>query len=318
MTQGSVGVVVVTYDSAAVIEECLRELVAGPDVEVVVVDNNSADASADLAEAAATDVVRLRANTGFSRACNRGVLELVRDHEWLAFVNPDVRVGGDVLVQCAQAAPAAVGAVTPMLVDARGEPHPDVARPVPTVGATVVRYLLTSRLEWPAKRELRRFRREGGRHFLTPVTSGGCLLVRRRAFAAAGGFSEAYFLNAEDVELCCRIRDGGWLVAVDRSIAVRHGKLASSASVGPVPRMLECARAEVTFFERNRPPWQALAVGAAVTIGAAGRAAAGSGGGEVGSNLRNVVTLCHHAVGSARRALARQPTQGPASAMFVP
>src|SRR5438046_2157401 len=86
-------VVVVTYNSAHCIGECVEALARVlPDCEVIVVDNMSADAT--LATASATDVrvrvVQMGCNAGFGRACNEGVRRAAHDHVLL--MNPDVLV----------------------------------------------------------------------------------------------------------------------------------------------------------------------------------------------------------------------------------
>jgi len=59
--------------------------------EVIVVDNGSADGSAEAAEEAGARVIRLGENKGFSQAVNRGIAESTG--EWVAILNNDVRVG---------------------------------------------------------------------------------------------------------------------------------------------------------------------------------------------------------------------------------
>src|SRR6185312_16727323 len=69
----SVDVVVVTYESAAQLRDCLTAL--PPGTAVTVVDNASTDGSADLAESLGARVVRNAENTGFAAAANAGARE---------------------------------------------------------------------------------------------------------------------------------------------------------------------------------------------------------------------------------------------------
>lgn len=41
---------------------------------------------------------------------------------------------------------------------------------------------------------------------------GACMMVRREAFEAVGGFDESYFYGPEDVDLCLRLREAGWKI----------------------------------------------------------------------------------------------------------
>ena len=53
-------------------------------------------------------------------------------------------------------------------------------------------------------------------------------MVRRDVFDEIGGFDEGYFLHAEDLDLCRRVRDAGWSVVCANTIRVVHGKGGSS------------------------------------------------------------------------------------------
>jgi len=57
---------------------------------IVVVDNGSTDGAAELAEANGCEVIRLRANTGFASAVNRGWRQT--DAPWVAVLNSDVEL----------------------------------------------------------------------------------------------------------------------------------------------------------------------------------------------------------------------------------
>jgi GT2 family glycosyltransferase len=52
--------------------------------------------------------------------------------------------------------------------------------------------------------------------------SGACMLVRRSAFDAVGGFDEGFFLYWEDADLCRRLREAGWRTVYQPKVAVRH------------------------------------------------------------------------------------------------
>ena len=58
--------------------------------------------------------------------------------------------------------------------------------------------------------------------------SGALMLVRRDAFQAARGFDEGYFMHAEDLDLCRRIRELGFEVWCDPAVRVVHVKGVSS------------------------------------------------------------------------------------------
>jgi len=51
---------------------------------------------------------------------------------------------------------------------------------------------------------------------------GTGFVVRRAAFEAVGGMDTEFFLYMEDVDLCRRLRDGGWRVAASPDIQLIH------------------------------------------------------------------------------------------------
>lgn len=123
-----VSVIVPAYDEAAVIDDCLTALVdqTYPDdrYEVVVVDNDSSDGTADIARSYPVTVVSEHETQSSYAARNTGI-----DHatsEVLAFTDADVTVARDwiesgvaVLAECEP--PAAVyGRTTPIVGEAPG------------------------------------------------------------------------------------------------------------------------------------------------------------------------------------------------------
>ncbi|MEA5667956.1 glycosyltransferase, partial [Stenotrophomonas sp. MH1] len=99
----SIAVVVVSYQSASTLDECLARLRAAQDVtEIRVVDNASFDGSLEIAQRHALADARVRFianpdNPGFATACNQGAAEC--HAAWQAFVNPDLMVEPDTLAR---------------------------------------------------------------------------------------------------------------------------------------------------------------------------------------------------------------------------
>jgi GT2 family glycosyltransferase len=56
------------------------------------------------------------------------------------------------------------------------------------------------------------------------MISGACMLVRREALRAIGGWDEGYFLHFEDMDLCLRLRAAGWGVWVAPQAKCVHEK----------------------------------------------------------------------------------------------
>ena len=107
-------VIVPVYNGGAFFQNCLRALFAQTlpreDYEVIVVDDGSADGSADMAERFGARVIR-QANAGAPAARNAGIL--AANSEWLAFTDADCvpsRRWLQALLERAERVPGSIGA----------------------------------------------------------------------------------------------------------------------------------------------------------------------------------------------------------------
>ena len=203
--------IVVSFDSAEVLPACLAAL-AGEGVRALVVDNASGDDSAAVAERSGATVLRNARNEGYGRANNRGAR--AADTPFILIVNPDLEIGA--------------GAITALL--AAAEAYPDAVAFAPRLIEPSGRVFLQPRslLSPDHLNRARDIVLPQGDACL-PFLSGACLLLRREAFLALGGFDPEIFLFYEDDDLCRRLREAGHaLVHVDGAEA-RHGRGRSSA-----------------------------------------------------------------------------------------
>lgn len=231
MSVDGIAAIVVTYDSEETLDACLRRLRAAEGVvEIRVVDNNSRDASMEIAQRHALADPRLRFianpdNPGFAVACNQGVRD--SNAPVLAFVNPDCFVEGDSLSWLLTHAAAI-----------RLRDGADALLGADLVGEDGVRDAAARRRDPDFAAMLRdRSRARLGlavdpMRALQPVdaVSGALMLLPRTLFDRVGGFDAAYRLHAEDLDLCRRVRDAGATVACANDVRVVHVRGVSSRS----------------------------------------------------------------------------------------
>jgi N-acetylglucosaminyl-diphospho-decaprenol L-rhamnosyltransferase len=101
--------------------------------------------------------------------------------------------------------------------------------------------------------------------------SGSCVLVRRAAFDAVGGFDDEYFMYFEDVDLGYRLSRSGWRNRYAPSALVRHS--GAHSTDGDSRRMvLVHHQSAYRFMSSKYSGWYLAPVRLAVKIGLSARA----------------------------------------------
>jgi N-acetylglucosaminyl-diphospho-decaprenol L-rhamnosyltransferase len=253
----TVEAVVVNHDAGESLLECVVSLKAEGVRHVTVVDNESTDGSAETLLRAQPDtrLVRAGANLGYGAGANRGIAG--GSSEFVLVSNPDISIHrGAVrsLVDVLGADPT-IAIVGPQLLEADGTRYPSARRfPsfVDAAGHAVLADLV------PGNRFTRRYRMDDlDAHEVTSVdwVSGACFLGRRSALAELGGFDEAYFMYAEDTDLCWRARRAGWGVAYVPAAVVTHLQGVSTAR-RPFRMLVAHHRSVLRFAVRTERGWR--------------------------------------------------------------
>ena len=214
-----IAVVIVTYNSAHVIGDLLEsipEALDGLTADVVVVDNGSADGTAELVAALGTCRIVRSANVGYAGGINRGVREAAPARAILV-LNPDVRLHPRSLPPLLAALrEPRVGIAAPRVLTAQGDLYLSLRRK-PTLpralGLTKTRLAVFS--EYVSDPSA----------YTKPCTVdwalGAALLMTRACYEALGGWDETYFLYSEETDLSLRARDVGLLTRYEpRAVAV--------------------------------------------------------------------------------------------------
>ena len=219
-----VAIIIVTYNSALEICACLDSLAGLSGVEVVVVDNNSADDTCTRISAREIQLIKNPTNIGFAAAVNQGVRATTA--EFVLLLNPDAQLiqGLDALI--ARCIEPAAGAAGGMLIGPSGLPQTGfMARNLPSPTALIFEILGINRL-WPGNPVNWHYRCKG----LDPMTAslveqpaGAFLMFPRSVWERLGGFDERFRpLWFEDVDFCARLKSSGLHVYYEPAAVAKH------------------------------------------------------------------------------------------------
>lgn len=252
---------IVSWNTAELLDRCLAALPAatsGLDVEVVVVDNASDDESASIARSHdGVTVIENPNNCGYARAINQA-LSHGPDVEVLVALNPDTEPPPDsirALVDRLLVAPA-VGLVVPRLVGVDGRDQHSVYRfPDLRVALTVsLCPVVLLRLGIGGRLWLEGYS-DNRRQVDVDWAIGAVHVVRAAALSGPSPYDERWFMYAEDLELCWRLKRAGWRVRLEGDIDVMHVGNAAGAQAWGRDRTIKWL---VPTYE-----WYALARGPA-------------------------------------------------------
>ncbi len=246
---GRVTVIMVNYNSGPWLARSLRAL-KGESARFPVtriLDNASDDGSLEqVPQLPGLEIERSPVNLGFGRGINR-LLERV-DTEFALILNPDcllVPEGLKALIAEMDAHPEA-GMVSGRIFDMSGNEQRGSRRQLPGPKRVL--------------NEIFRFRGGNGidlTHMPPPrgalaveAVSGACMLVRREAVAAIGGFDDRFPMHFEDLDLMARLQRAGWRIRLVPDVAISHAGGISSRS-RPVHVMLNKHRGLWRYLNKH-------------------------------------------------------------------
>lgn len=229
-TRPRCAVVIPTFNGLGLLRNCLAALLQSPpascDWRIIVVDDASSDGTVGaLADyPPPVELLALRENVGFARACNLGAAEAA-DCDYVVFLNNDtLPLAGwlDALVRVLREDPAVAIAGARLLYPNGSIQHAGIA---------------ISQDRWP-------------RHLYTgfpgdhpavtrdkrvAAVTGACMIVARDEFEAAGRFDAAFHNGYEDIDLCLRLRAARREIAYCPQSVLYHLESVTRWRDGPEP-----------------------------------------------------------------------------------
>jgi GT2 family glycosyltransferase/glycosyltransferase involved in cell wall biosynthesis len=253
-----VSVIIVSYNVAGLLEECLSSLFSRPadglEIEVIVVDNASADGSADLVREKfpQAHLIENHFNYGFPRACNQGLRRATG--RYLFFLNPDATVEPGTmraLLDFMAAHPLA-GIVGPLVRFPDGSPQPNRRR-FPGPGLALLESTIWQRKPWfKAWPGLKRFYFEDtpdDRAQEVDWLVGAAFLVRREVVEQIDGLDERFFMYSEELDYCRRAKAQGWQVWYTPAGAITHQE-GQSSQQNVAARYINFHTSKISYYRK--------------------------------------------------------------------
>ena len=228
--------IIVNYATKGLLEKNISNLLGvWENCEVIFVDNDSPDGSADFVEMRFGDdsrVILIRSqNNGLSAGYNKGLK--IATGDYLVYLGTDsfpTKEALEGLVNYMEEN-LDVGIVTPKLFTRDGAVDIDAHRGFPTPWASITHFTYLDRL-FPKSKIFNQYSRKY-QDFNTIHEIDACIshfmMVRPEVHKKIGEWDEDYFLYGEDIDFCYRTKQAGFKIMYMGNIPVLHYK---GASVG--------------------------------------------------------------------------------------
>ena len=254
MTKAKTAVILVHYETPDSLAEVVKAALREPAVAAVTVVDHSP--SEDVRPRVAAPEVRYfhnPENPGFGAGVNFGIRR-TPGMEFYLIGNCDIRWTAGVpgrLLAMAEGIPRG-GVFGPRIVDSRGRIEPSWGR-FPGIFTEIQERFRHRHAGHPWFQ--RRWRKQADPRRV-PWVTGACMLIRRAAWEAVGGFDERFFLYYEDCDFCYRARTAGWETWYLPGVTVVHRRGESVRRADPVWITRRRRESQRYYYAKHRPRWE--------------------------------------------------------------
>ena len=251
-----ISIIIVSWNTRLLLKDCLTSIYtkAGDlNYEVIVVDNGSADSSAEMVKKdfPQVNIIENSENLGFARANNIGIWS--SKGRYICLINSDVTILDDCisrLVSFMEGHPA-VGMAGPKILNHDRSIQHSCCH-FPSIWNNLCQSLGLNHL-FPKSAFFSYWIMDYWSYdsIRSVDALNGCFwIVRRKALAEVGLLDEEFFIYGEDLDWCRRFHDAGWDVAFYPDAEAIHLGGASSANA-PVRFYLEMQKADLKYWRKH-------------------------------------------------------------------
>ncbi len=248
-TMLNLSIIILSYNTKEYLRDCLQSIYNNLPkgfFEVIVVDNASIDNSIEmvLKEFPKVNVFKSDKNLGFAKGVNMGAKKA--KGELLLFLNSDAVLQNDKVVEMTSfiRRNEDVGILGGLLV------NQDLTRQR-SYGKFYTLPVAVKMLIGGDRMEIR------GKRLDKPVrvdwVSGGFMMVKTSIFTKISGFDENYFMYMEDVDLCYRAKNMGFLTFIfpdSYALHLSHGSSNRTFAIENIYKGL------LYFYKKHRHEWE--------------------------------------------------------------
>jgi len=265
-----VDIVIVSYRGAPLLRRCLASLRAhlrDGEATVTVVDNASGDGTAEMV---ATEFPEFRleaqtANLGFAAGTNLGIR--AGSAPYVLALNPDAAIEAGTLHTLLKLleSDARIGCCGPELLRDDGSLDHAGRRSFPTPLSALGHFSGIGRRARGGR--LAAYRAPEVERGPVDAVNGAFMLLRRTALDQVGNFDEGYWMYMEDLDLCARLGQAGWLTFYEPRSRALHTKAGTTGGHRSPRLNVAFHRGMGRFYRQHVAPQNPLALDLLVYAG---------------------------------------------------
>ena len=249
----TISIIVVNFETPSYTLQCIRSILnnsPAASFEIILIDNGSKDGSLDFIRSEFPEVICIEtgSNQGFSKANNLGINNA--RGQYVLLLNSDTKILDNSLGGMLNylESHSEVGAVGPRQLNGKGRLQLSWGD-FPTLVSEIYRKLIHHRLSINDFRVRDYLEEKYADRTEVDWVSGSCLMARKKALLDAGLLDEHYFMYFEDIDLCRKIKEGGWGIRYLSDMTILHyGGVSARKNIMRV--LVEYRRSQIYFTRK--------------------------------------------------------------------